>query len=401
MPRVTAAVLSRSSCQTTRQRGQRRRAVVGDIGRELAHRLAARALAAVHVERQPDRQRLDLMLPGEFGEHSEIGRKLAAFQGRKRRGQHAKRVRGGDADGLGSDIERHQSASGHERLQFREFDDRHASGRLVVQPGGGGVGDPFPSLAGLAPSGPGRDIRRSRKHARSSGRRGRTTSGGVSRSFSAATNSSGTVTNRGSIVVAFLASSQGSAISNRARPESCTKPACRSLPSCGSVVLKVCDSASRRVARCGLRHRPHFISMRAKAATFDGRIASTLAGGTGVSSTPARARPRAQSSSAISPPIEWPITTGFLRQGAQLRFEIGYVIEQAGDAERTGRGVRWRVVVAQRGRQGLPATRLQPGPPIPPDVRRAPHAVNEDCQLGHRRGYKAGDHRGRHTLQAE
>jgi len=51
--------------------------------------------------------------------------------------------------------------------------------------------------------------------------------------------------------------------------------------------------------------------MRAKATKFEGRIAITLAGAAGVSSTPARARPRAHSSSAISPPMEWPITTGF------------------------------------------------------------------------------------------
>jgi hypothetical protein len=51
--------------------------------------------------------------------------------------------------------------------------------------------------------------------------------------------------------------------------------------------------------------------MRAKASRLDGRIPITLEGGAGVNRTPARASPRAHSSSASSPPIEWPTTTGF------------------------------------------------------------------------------------------
>ena len=54
-----------------------------------------------------------------------------------------------------------------------------------------------------------------------------------------ATDSSGTVTLRTSTVAALVRSNQGSAISKRARPDSCTNEAWISAASRGSVVLKV------------------------------------------------------------------------------------------------------------------------------------------------------------------
>src|SRR5579883_1166957 len=59
-----------------RQCGERRRAMAFEIGRELAHRLAARTLGTVHVERQADHQRLGLMLARELGQGGEVGREL-------------------------------------------------------------------------------------------------------------------------------------------------------------------------------------------------------------------------------------------------------------------------------------------------------------------------------------
>ena len=117
--------------------GESRRAVGGDVGRELADRLAARAFGAVHVERQADRQRLDLVLLREIGEGREVGRELAALERRERCRQHAQRVGCGDADRLAADVERHQSppishiVSYQQRLQFGEVDDRHSRSALL------------------------------------------------------------------------------------------------------------------------------------------------------------------------------------------------------------------------------------------------------------------------------
>lgn len=66
-----------------------RRSVVLDVGHELSHRLAARTFGAVHVERQADRQRLDLMLAREFVERSEVSRQQMPLQRDKRRRRHA------------------------------------------------------------------------------------------------------------------------------------------------------------------------------------------------------------------------------------------------------------------------------------------------------------------------
>ena len=79
----------------------------------------------------------------------------------------------------------------------------------------------------------------------------------------------------------------------------------------------------------------------------------------------------------------------FTRNGGSLA-EPGAVAWQF---ERRG------VVMAQDGGDGLPAAGFEERPPVPPNVRRAPHAVNEDCHLGHRRGYKARGPLGRHRVQ--
>jgi len=65
MPRVTAAVLKRSSCRRIGSAAKGRRSVALDIGGELADRLAARALAAVHIQRQADYQRPHFVLARE------------------------------------------------------------------------------------------------------------------------------------------------------------------------------------------------------------------------------------------------------------------------------------------------------------------------------------------------
>ena len=97
-----------------------------DVGRELADRLAAWALCAVHIERQADRQSLDFVFPRQLGKGGQIGCEPGAPERRERRGEHAERVGCGDADGLAADIERHQSSVAHQqRLQTGKIDDRH------------------------------------------------------------------------------------------------------------------------------------------------------------------------------------------------------------------------------------------------------------------------------------
>ena len=319
--------------------------MVGDVGRELTHRLAARALRAVHVERQPDRQRLDLVLLRKLGQHGEIGRQLAALQGRDWRRQHAQRVRSGDADGLAADIERHQAAVGHERLQFREVDDRHASDRLAVQPGGGIVGDPLPArladhpvtLIGIF------EVIRNVREARSraahhAGRRQPVLFGGDEQQRHG---DEPGIDRRGLPVIepGPRHLEQGAA---RIMHEACMSFA-------ALVRIRGVEGVRQRLAEGGaVRLAPpaplHLDAGERSEVRGPDRDHAGRRGGR--EQHPGTRQAAGAQQQRDQPAHGMADHDRLLRQGAQFAFEIGCVIEQAGDAERAGRRVRRCVMVA-------------------------------------------------------
>src|SRR3546814_5314791 len=66
--------------------GLREAGLLDEIAGELAHRLAARPFAAVHVHRQADDQAADAVVAAEHGEAGGIVAELAAPDGLERRG---------------------------------------------------------------------------------------------------------------------------------------------------------------------------------------------------------------------------------------------------------------------------------------------------------------------------
>ena len=87
------------------QRGQ-----LAEVAGEGAGRLDARALGAVHVERQAEHQAGDGVLRRGFEQLLRVGRELRALNGEKRRGDPPARVGQGQADGLGAEVEAEQRA---------------------------------------------------------------------------------------------------------------------------------------------------------------------------------------------------------------------------------------------------------------------------------------------------
>ena len=247
---VTAAVLSRSSCRTTGRAASAGGPWLAMLaanwrtdwqrGPSLPSMLSGRPIASALIS----------CFVGELGEGGEVGRELAALQGdRAASRRHAQRVGGGDADGLGADIERHQAGrrapapsvprkstiamrSGRACRRAR----RPCRRRSCSQPG---LARHPVALAGIFRRSPTTWAKRCAAR--------RTTPGGVSLSFSAATNSSGTVTSAGIDRRRLRRRRARAAPSRTGRgPNHARSLHVVQRPRRGSVVLKVCDSASAR-----------------------------------------------------------------------------------------------------------------------------------------------------------
>jgi hypothetical protein len=90
---------------------QDRQVQVGQIAGHGAGRLAARARAAVHVERQADDQCLDRAFGDDLGDLGLVLRELAPDDGLACRGKAPARIAQRHADGLGAGVEPHQDTA--------------------------------------------------------------------------------------------------------------------------------------------------------------------------------------------------------------------------------------------------------------------------------------------------
>ena len=90
---------------------QHRQAHVGDVAGEGAGRLAARAFAAVQVQRQADDDAGDILLLEECDQRRLVGGELGAADGLRGGRDAPAGVAQGDADRLGADIQARQPAA--------------------------------------------------------------------------------------------------------------------------------------------------------------------------------------------------------------------------------------------------------------------------------------------------
>ena len=84
---------------------------LGEIAREGAHRLRARPFAAVHVQRQAEHEAGAAALRGEREQTLGVEREGLARDGLDAGGEPPVGIGGGDADGLGADVEAEQRAA--------------------------------------------------------------------------------------------------------------------------------------------------------------------------------------------------------------------------------------------------------------------------------------------------
>ena len=96
------------------------------VAGELAHRLAARALGPVHVDRQAQDHGGHPVGGDQVGELGGIGGELGPADGLARGRDPAAGIGNGDADGLGPKIEAHEPPERRQkRAQFRDIADDH------------------------------------------------------------------------------------------------------------------------------------------------------------------------------------------------------------------------------------------------------------------------------------